>query len=707
MRASSFITVGTALLVSAATPAIGCQLLPPSNLAPSAAKRGITPEDLVTLRDIGPDDLERPRDQVFTLSPDGKRVAFQIRQADPTTNSYCLAMFVLDRGDSGRLVQVDQGGEFLPYSAPSWGYAKIPPTAGPKIITPLWSPDGRWIAYLRRDSGSTQVWRAATDGSGAQPITHLDFDVEGFAWSADGAALVVQGRPALQKAENDITIEGDTGFHFDDRFLPRISGRPFVRDPLPSDFEVVDIASGSVRPATPDEKALVDLSVAVGTPAGAMWSVTDRAGDQAWVASRDPGNISAQTALHVHRKGLPDLVCTLEPCQSVADAWFDGSTRTLYYMRRGRGQEEQEFYRWPAGADAPTRLWRTEDVFNSCTLPDGELLCAEEEITRPRRLMALNLKTLTLRVVFDPNPEFSELRTGPAQYLHWANSYGVSGFGSLVLPPDHTPGQKHPLIVVGYIARGFARGGTGDEYPILALAEKGYAVLTYQTPTSVGYAKGAKTAEEFNRINRVDWMDYRNTAASIDAGIQAVIALGVADENKIGLTGMSYGGSIAQFELVNSHRFLAAALSTCCEEESNASMLAGPGFYKTVHKMGYPGLTDDGSKFWAAMSLRLNAKSVTTPILLQVPDQELLTTTEGVMALQEAGQPVDMYVYPNETHVKWQPLHRLNVYRRYIQWFDFWLRGVEDANPVDPSQYGRWRAFRQSTSNTPSGSPVK
>ena len=376
-------------------------------------------------------------------------------------------------------------------------------------------------------------------------------------------------------------------------------------------------------------------------------------------------------------------------------------------MRRGHGQEVQEFYRWSPGAVGPVRIWRTENVFTSCALDGEELLCAEEEITRPRRLVALNLRTLVMKVVFDPNPEFDILNLGSGRYLQWTNSYGIDGFGSLVLPPDHKAGQKHPLIVVSYIARGFARGGTGDEYPILALAEKGYAVLTYQAPTSVGYAKGAKTAEEMNRLNRVDWMDYRNTAASIDAGIRAAVALGVVDEARIGLTGMSYGGSIAQFELVNSRKFATAVLSTCCEEESNATMLAGPGFYKTVHKMGYPGLTDDGAKFWSSMSLRLNAKSISTPILLQVPDQELLTATEGVMALQEVGQPVDMYVYPNETHVKWQPVHRLNVYRRNIQWFDFWLRGVEDADPTDPTQYERWRAFRQINTNTPSGSPGK
>ena len=70
-----------------------------------------------------------------------------------------------------------------------------------------------------------------------------------------------------------------------------------------------------------------------------------------------------------------------------------------------------------------------------------------------------------------------------------------------------------------------------------------------------------------------------------------------------------------------------------------------------------------------------------------------------------AGQPVDMYVYPNESHLKWQPQHRLSVYRRNIQWFDFWLRGIEDTDPVNPQQYEHWRSMRLSPSNTASGAP--
>jgi hypothetical protein len=324
-------------------------------------------------------------------------------------------------------------------------------------------------------------------------------------------------------------------------------------------------------------------------------------------------------------------------------------------------------------------------------------LCTVDELTRPRRIVTLDLPTLQMTTVFDPNPHFARLQTGSVQLLRWTNAYGIESFGHLVLPRDHKAGEKHPLVVVGYNSRGFLRGGTGDEYPILALAEKGFAVLNYQTPVDVGLTQGAKTWAEVNRINRTDWQDVRNTVSSIDTGVDAALATGAVDPARIGLTGMSYGSVVAQFTLVNSRRYAAAVLSSCCEEQSNGTLLLGPGFAKSARDAGYPRLIDDGHAFWKPISFRLNASTMATPILIQIPDQEFLNAMEGVTALQEAGQPVDVYTFPDERHVKSQPAHRFAIYRRSLQWFDFWLRGLEDTDPVQPSQYKVWRELKSQT----------
>tara|TARA_B100001939_G_scaffold343387_1_gene356006 strand:+ start:9686 stop:9895 length:210 start_codon:yes stop_codon:yes gene_type:complete len=56
--------------------------------------------------------------------------------------------------------------------------------------------------------------------------------------------------------------------------------------------------------------------------------------------------------------------------------------------------------------------------------------------------------------------------------------------------------------------------------------------------------------------------------------------------------------------------------------------------------------------------------------------------------------PVEMIIYPDEYHVKWQPTHKYLVYRRNLDWFNFWLRGIEDPAPKKAAQYQRWRKLR-------------
>jgi len=676
-------------------PAAICHVLPEPVVLPQGEGRGVTPEDIATLRDIGPPNIPATRDRLFTVSPDGHRRAFQIRQADVDGNRYCLGMVVIDLRHPDRPTIVDQGGDFLPLPLSTYGIADNPPSGLPTTITPLWSPDGRWIAYLRQDNGSAQVWRAHTDGSGAEQITHLPFNVEAFAWTADGQGIVAGGRPGIGEFNQKVEIEGLSGYRYDERTIPSVRSQPIAREPIESQYYTLALGTGNVTEATASERALADPLAANPEVRGASWIVKDGRGNLAWVAPQTPDDISAPTVLHITYADKPPQTCGEAACQGVQDAWFDAVTGDLTYLRYFRGEHDEQIYRWTAGAKHPELLWRTENRFASCQTSGVDVLCTVDELTRPRRLVKLEPQSRHITTIFDPNPAFTALRKGAVQLLRWTNAYGVESFGHLVLPPDHKPGEKHPLVVVGYNSLGFLRGGTGDEYPILALAEKGFAVLNYQTPVDIGITKGAKTWEEVRRINSTDWQEYRNAVSSIDTGVDAAIATGAIDPSKIGLTGMSFGGSIAQFTLVNTRRYSAAILSTCCEEASVATMFAGPGLSKVIHDEGYPRLIDDSEAFWKPMSFRLNARTISTPLLVQIPDREFLGTIEAVTALREAGQPVDVYTFPNESHVKWQPIHRMAVYRRGIQWFDFWLLGLEDADPVQPDQYKVWRAFKR------------
>lgn len=66
----------------------------------------------------------------------------------------------------------------------------------------------------------------------------------------------------------------------------------------------------------------------------------------------------------------------------------------------------------------------------------------------------------------------------------------------------------------------------------------------------------------------------------------------------------------------------------------------------------------------------------------------------------------DLYVFPNEPHLKFQPRHKLAIYKRNVDWFRFWLQGFEDADPSKADQYEHWRAMREHVESVRSPAPL-
>ncbi len=113
-------------------------------------------EDLVGLLDIGPVVSADPTLRILSISPDGRKVAFQLRRADLATNSYCMGMVVVDL-PSRQYRFVDRGGDLTRAVQTLHGLADYP-SGFVAVVTPQWSPDSKWIAYIRQDNGVAQVW---------------------------------------------------------------------------------------------------------------------------------------------------------------------------------------------------------------------------------------------------------------------------------------------------------------------------------------------------------------------------------------------------------------------------------------------------------------------------------------------------------------------------------------------------------------------
>lgn len=673
-----------------------------------AVVRAVTARDLVALRDFGRSDTALAGPEPFSLSPDGTEIAVALRRADPEADSYCLGIAVvpLDPSASPRLVDI--GGEFILARSDSHGVADLP-VGTEQPVTPLWSPDGRWLAYLRRDHGVTQAWRARRDGSGAAPVTRGGEDIRDVRWTADGRALVVTVRPTAA-AEAAINAEGARGFRYDGRFWTLSRARPQPGLPLPTVTRLVDPETGETVMAT--EPAATDRP---DRPADARLFARSDTGDRAWTAPADPGALLGPVGLKVEHDGQV-RACPVAACTDAVGALWWRDPGELLFLQGGTSENGgvTTLYRWRVAIEpAPVALLATPDALLGCQLLGRRLICARETATHPRVIVELDPDTGRSRLLYDPNPGFGQLRTGHVQRLRWTDAAGVAGYGDLVLPPTHRPGQRHPLIIVQYQSRGFLRGGTGDEYPIHVLAGRGFAVLSFNRVRPYASGSGARDRDAFIRIGIAGFAERRRMLSAIETAVDRSIALGVVDPARIGISGLSDGAASVQFALVQSTRFRVAAMSSCCDDPSSVQFAAGLGYLNDTIAWGYPEPGRDGEAFWRSYGLAANADRIDVPILLQLPDDEFRLALETYVTLDRHQVPIEMYVFPDEFHVKWHPAHRLAIYTRSIDWFDFWLNGRADPAPEKQAQYARWRALaerarerRSSSAATPRHPPV-
>jgi hypothetical protein len=110
--------------------------------------------------------------------------------------------------------------------------------------------------------------------------------------------------------------------------------------------------------------------------------------------------------------------------------------------------------------------------------------------------------------------------------------------------------------------------------------------------------------------------------------------------------------------------------------------------------VGYPRMTEPADAFWNAVSLVRNARRIAVPILLQLSDDEAMSALPTFTALREVDGAIDMFVFPDERHVKWQPAHRLAMYRRSLDWFDFWLRDRRSSEVAPKRSSSSWAVYR-------------
>ena len=670
-----------------------CSDILPQDQTTKSSRRDVTPLDIARLRDFGDIELSVGSDMPVAISPDATQVALQLMRADPESNAYCIALVHIDLG-SGKAQLRDIGHEFVPAindHGPHGGYHD----GFTAHLTPRWSPDGNWLAYLKRVNGVTQLWRVPAAGGNAERAAIVDEDILEFGWTDDGSGLVFSTMPELAQRLAEIDKEGLSGFHYDDRYYPGRSSRPLPRSLIPRRYSTASIASDSIRFATDAEAGMIKPAEQR-IPTDITAQSRNSHGDTVSIKPRSTELINSPMQLDVVMAGGPKYQCGLLECsKGVVGAWWSENPDAVIFLRReGAKGSRRVFYEWQPRANRIRTMLATDGVVMGCQKAASSLLCAYEDSTQPRMLAKIDPEKGRIVPIFDPNPEFRNIRLGKVERYPVTNKFGSESFVDFVLPPGYRPGKKLPLVVIGYASRGFLRGGVGDEYPVHAFAARGFAVLSFERPLHMTWEQPAVDVDTLVRRFNKDWIDRKSVISSMEMAITHFAERGFVDTARMGLTGFSDGAQTAQWALLQTDLFSAAALSHCCDDQGPVSTIYGPFLSERIKKWGYPSVLSTEAPLWKPISFAENADRFKTPLLLQLSDREYQGSLQSYAALRIYDRPFELFVFPDEYHVKWQPAHRLAIYERNLDWFDFWLRGAESSSPGRQAELARWRMWR-------------
>ncbi|MCP1374690.1 Atxe2 family lasso peptide isopeptidase [Dyella lutea] len=644
-----------------------------------------------------------------TVSPDGRSVAYRVEQASVARNTYDTVWYVQGLGDP--LPQrVADGGVPLRDSAGQ--------SLAPKV---LWAPDSRWIYYRALVDGRIVVWRAAADGSRAEPVTHDAADVRDFALGKDGRVLkysVGATRAQVRDAERS---EYDEGIHIDASVpigqglfrsgfvggrmaTQRFSKVWFDRLPLladvPDRWYEINLATGARRaakgPAKPAASAPApSASGVVGDP----WKVAvdPAAGRTAWLTrvgdrkgQQQRPDILLSALLRAN--GGRAVRCTAAACTAkaiTAIQWRPEHDEVLFTITDSRRGLAQSIFRWNVRTGEVLDVVSSPGLVNggrdpawNCGTSPRTLVCVTAAADRPPRLESVNLESGEQHVLFDPNARLAQDMAAavPARLLQWQDRQG-RWFSGQFYPAQRKSRGPAPLFITYYSCPGFVRGGVGDEWPLASLAQAGISSLCINRRP--GYTMDA--------VKR-----YGEGMAAAKGAVDLLAGKGEIDRTRVGMGGLSFGAEVTMWTIAHSDLLAAASVATPVLSPFYyvIGSIKGKDFRKGLRELWGLGAPGETPQRWRALSPVFQLDRIHAPILFQHAEQEYMYALDYEIPLVRE-QRADLYVFPNEPHQKFQPRHKLAVYNRNLDWFRFWLQGYEDPDPAKAEQYTRWRAMRE------------
>ncbi len=341
------------------------------------------------------------------------------------------------------------------------------------------------------------------------------------------------------------------------------------------------------------------------------------------------------------------------------------------------------------GADRDAHSWVELPIVRSASLASDAktFAIAGSTPSHPTEVFLLGTDNPAPRRLTNSNPWLKDKRLAKQEVIQYTARDGESIEGVLIHPLDAEPGQRYPLILMvhggpeSHVANGWR---TRYVYPGQVAAARGFAVLfpNYRGSTGRGvpFAKAHQAdyaGKEFNDL--IDGVDY-------------LIEKGLVDEDKVGVTGGSYGGfASAWCATYHTKRFAASVMFVGISDQiskSGTTDIANEMFLVHARKRPW-----DDWQFFLKRSPIYYVEQARTPILIlhgkEDPRVHPSQSMELYRHLKILGKtPARLVFYPGEGHGNRKAAARLDYNMRMLRWMEHYLKGPGGDPPPNRIDYG-------------------
>jgi len=582
---------------------------------------------------------------------------------------------------------------------------------------PAFSPDSRHVYFLSSRSGKPNLWRIPVDGGEAEPVTEWKGEMEAFRLSPDGKWIAFTGRKPSEEQERagrekrDFRVIDENPANHSLWLVPREpdgSGRRDARLLTPERYHVIS-ASGYTRYIggiewSPDSRQIAFThlpSPGVGNwqradiseldlTSGEIRSLASTARaefqplyspDGRWLAYLKTGEPpmtprAYRIVLRSRATGQErELDATADEWPQLA-GWTTDSRRLILAEMQG---PRAVVYGMPLDGPAELLFAPPQGTLSGITLSGVSISVAGQRIAMAMESSSDPPEAYVMEAagrgspvrVSRANQDLPRPAHGETRRIRWRSPDGLEVEGLLSLPPGYQAGQKYPLVlnVHGGPAAQFTEtfSGRAGVFSEASFQARGFAVLRPNPRGSSGYGR------KFRFANINDWGggDFQD----LMAGVDRVISLGIADPERLAVTGWSYGGFMTAWTVTQTHRFKAAVMGAGI---ANLWSMAGtsdvpqflPDWFLGPPWENFAGYRDHSPLYYV--------KNVRTPtLILHGERDERVPVAQGwefYRALKRLGVETKMVVYPRMPHGPDEPKFTLDIMHRHLDWIQSHMR---------------------------------